>query len=131
MIDRYLERGDMFVLNDNGVKAICVVADETNGICELKNIAVTSESQRQGYDKRLINYLVKHYAGKYTQMIVGTGDVPSSVSFYKSCEAFPCAKFKSFAKRWLKYGQDFVANQKLLKQAGEMEFLKQYNQRTV
>ena len=30
MIDRYLERGDMFVLNDNGVKAICVVADETN-----------------------------------------------------------------------------------------------------
>lgn len=41
------------------------------------------------------------------------------------------AKFKSFAKRWLKYGQDFVANQKLLKQAGEMEFLKQYNQRTV
>lgn len=85
MIDRYLERGDMFVLNDNGVKAICVVADETNGICELKNIAVTSESQRQGYDKRLINYLVKHYAGKYTQMIVGTGDVPSSVSFYKSC----------------------------------------------
>ena len=29
MIDRYLERGDMFVLNDNGVKAICVVTDET------------------------------------------------------------------------------------------------------
>lgn len=55
MIDRYLERGDMFVLNDNGVKAICVVTDETNGICELKNIAVTLESQRQGYGKRLIN----------------------------------------------------------------------------
>lgn len=59
MIDRYLERGDMFVLNDNGVKAICVVTDETNGICELKNIAVTLEPQRQGYGKRLINYLVK------------------------------------------------------------------------
>ena len=44
---------------------------------------------------------------------------------------FHVQKFKSFAKRWLKYGQDFVANQKLLKQAGEMEFLKQYNQRTV
>ena len=84
MIDRYLERGDMFVLNDNGVKAICVVTDETNGICELKNIAVTLESQRQGYGKRLINYLVKHYAGKYTRMIVGTGDVPSVVGFYKS-----------------------------------------------
>ena len=25
MIDRYLERGDMFVLYDNGLKALCVV----------------------------------------------------------------------------------------------------------
>ena len=74
MIDRYLERGDMFVLNDNGVKAICVVTDETNGICELKNIAVTLESQRQGYGKRLINYLVKHYAGtvSYTHLTLPT-----------------------------------------------------------
>ena len=82
MIDRYLERGDMFVLNDNGVKAICVVTDETNGICELKNIAVTLESQRQGYGKRLINYLVKHYAGKYTRMIVGTSPVPTIIRVY-------------------------------------------------
>lgn len=85
MIDRYLERGDIFVLDDNGVKAICVVTDEGDGVCELKNIAVTPESQRQGYGKRLINYLVAHYSGKYTRMIVGTGDVPSAVDFYKSC----------------------------------------------
>lgn len=49
MIDRYLERGEMFVLRDNGVKAVCVVTNEGNGVCELKNIAVTPESQRQGY----------------------------------------------------------------------------------
>ena len=40
MIDRYLERGDMFVLDDGGVKAVCVVTDEEDGVCELKNIAV-------------------------------------------------------------------------------------------
>lgn len=40
MIDSYLEHGYMFVLDDNGVKAICVVIDETDGICELKNITV-------------------------------------------------------------------------------------------
>lgn len=28
MIDRYLKRGTMYVLDDNGVKAECVVADE-------------------------------------------------------------------------------------------------------
>ncbi|WP_455586669.1 GNAT family N-acetyltransferase [Bacteroides sp.] len=85
MIDRYLERGELFVLEDSRVKAICVVTDEGDGVCELKNIAVTPEFQRQGYGKRLINYLVTHYSGKYSQMIVGTGDVPSTVKFYQSC----------------------------------------------
>ena len=28
MIDRYLERGSMYVLEDDGVKAECVVTDE-------------------------------------------------------------------------------------------------------
>jgi len=96
MIDRYLERGDIFVLDDNGVKAICVVTDEGDGVCELKNIAVTPESQRQGYGKRLINYLVTHYSGKYTRMIVGTGDVPSTVNFYKSCKFEYSHRIKNF-----------------------------------
>ena len=39
MIDRYLERGDMYVLDDGGVRAECVVTDEGNGILELKNLA--------------------------------------------------------------------------------------------
>ncbi|WP_051697601.1 DUF3795 domain-containing protein [Prevotella sp. 10(H)] len=43
------------------------------------------------------------------------------------CEIFPCAKFRGFAKRWLKYGQDFIANQKLLKNIGEESFLRYYN----
>ena len=85
MIDRYLERGDMFILEDNGVKAACVVTYEGNGVCELKNIAVTPASQRQGYGKKLINYLIKYYSGKYAQMIVGTGDVPSTIGFYQNC----------------------------------------------
>lgn len=85
MIDRYLERGEMFVLKDKEVKAVCVVTDEGNGVCELKNIAVVPEFQRQGYGKKLINYLFTHYSGKYSRMIVGTGDVPSTLGFYKSC----------------------------------------------
>ena len=39
MIDRYLERGSMYVLEDDGVKAECVVTDEGGGVLELKNIA--------------------------------------------------------------------------------------------
>lgn len=85
MIDRYLAHGEMFVLDDNVVKAICVVTDEYERICELKNIAVTPGSQRQGYGKKLIKHLFTHYSGRYNQMIVGTGDVPSIVGFYNRC----------------------------------------------
>ena len=39
MIDRYLDRGTMYVLEDDCVKAECVVTDEGDGILEIKNIA--------------------------------------------------------------------------------------------
>ena len=40
MIDHYLEKGTMYVLEDGNVKAECVVTDEGNEILEIKNIAV-------------------------------------------------------------------------------------------
>ena len=54
MIDRYLDRGVMYVLDDDGVRAECVVTDEGDGILEIKNIAVNPESQGRGYGKMLI-----------------------------------------------------------------------------
>ena len=36
MIDRYIEKGTMYVLGDDNVKAECVVTDEGNGILEIK-----------------------------------------------------------------------------------------------
>lgn len=85
MIGRYLERGEMFVLADNGVKAVCVVTDEGEGTCELKNIAVAPDAQRQGYGKKLVDYLISYYGERYERMLVGTGDVPSTVLFYQHC----------------------------------------------
>ena len=38
MVDRYLEKGNMYVLEDGNVKAECVVTDEGNEILEIKNI---------------------------------------------------------------------------------------------
>lgn len=38
------------------------------------------------------------------------------------CSSFPCARFKGFTKRWLKYGQNFIENQKLLSEIGEVAF---------
>ncbi len=84
MIDRYLERGDMFVLEDGGVLAECVVTREGDGVYELKNIAVAPDCQRKGYGKQLIEFAFSYY-GDCERMLVGTGDVPSSLGFYHSC----------------------------------------------
>lgn len=85
MIDCYLERGELFVLDDGDVKAVGVVTDEGSGVCELKNIAVAPGFQRQGYGRRLIAYLCERYSGKYGKMIVGTGEVPGVLGFYRLC----------------------------------------------
>ena len=83
MIDRYLDDGKMFVLEDDGVKAECVVVELSDGVYELKNIAVYPEFHRNGYGKKLIDYIFEHYSGK--EMYVGTGDVPWIINFYKKC----------------------------------------------
>ena len=85
MVDRYLERGTMYVLEDDGIRAECVVTDEGNGILELKNIAVEPDFQGWGYGKALVEFLIRTYAGQYVTMQVGTGDSPSTIPFYESC----------------------------------------------
>ena len=85
MIDRYLEQGWMYVLEDGSIKAECVVTDEGNGILELRNLAVEPEAQGHGYGKMLINFLVLQYADSYSILQVGTGDSPLTVPFYEKC----------------------------------------------
>lgn len=85
MIDRYLERGTMYVLDDNGVKAECVVTDEGNRILEIKNIAVKPDSQGMGYGRRLIEAIVELYASDFDTLRVGTGDSPLTIPFYEKC----------------------------------------------
>lgn len=85
MIDRYLERGTMYILNDEGVKAECVVTDEGNKVLEIKNIAVAPEFQGMGYGKKLIDFLEKCYSPDFDTLLVGTGDSPLTVPFYEKC----------------------------------------------
>ena len=85
MIDRYLEKGRMYVLDDNGVRCECVITDEGNGILEIKNIATVPEYQGKGYAKALVEFLIKQYRGQYSVLQVGTGDSPLTIPFYEKC----------------------------------------------
>ena len=71
MVDRYLEKGNMYVLEDGNVKAECVVTDEGNEILEIKNIAVDPENQGKGYGKALIDFLASKYADEYSEFLYG------------------------------------------------------------
>ena len=85
MIDRYLDKGTMYILEDNGVKAECVVLDVGDGVLEIKNIATDPQFQGKGYGKALIEFIVKKYQGEYSILQVGTGDSPSTIPFYEKC----------------------------------------------
>ena len=96
MVDRYLENGTMYVLEDNDVKAECVVTDEGNGILEIKNIAVNPKYHRMGYGKALIDFLDSKYADKYSTLQVGTGDSPLTIPFYEKCGFVRSLKIPNF-----------------------------------
>lgn len=85
MIDRYLDNGRMYVLDDNGIKCECVVTDEGNGMLEIKNIATVPEYQGEGYAKALIDFIIKKYREQYIVLQVGTGDSPLTIPFYEKC----------------------------------------------
>ena len=85
MIDRYLERGTMFVLLDDGVKGVCVVTDEGNGVAEVKNIATDPAFHGRGYGRALLDHAADFCAGQFHTLQVGTGDSPLTVPFYEKC----------------------------------------------
>lgn len=83
MIDRYLERGDLFALHDEDLKSICVVTQEDEGVYELKNLATYEQYQGQGYGRQLVNFVFEYYGKSCRTMLVGTGDSPLTVPFYE------------------------------------------------
>ena len=85
MVDRYLDSGKMYVLDDNGVKCECVITDKENDILEIKNIATVPEYQGKGYARALIEFIVNNYREQYAILQVGTGDSPLTIPFYEKC----------------------------------------------
>lgn len=85
MIDRYIDKGTVYVLDDDGIKCQCVVTDEGGGILEIKNIATEPDCQGKGYGRTLIEYVAAKYKGTYSVLQVGTGESPLTIPFYEKC----------------------------------------------
>lgn len=96
MVNRYIARGTMYVLNDNGIKCECIVTDEGGGILEIKNLATMPAFQGKGYGRAMIDFICSAYQGKYDILQVGTGDSPLTIPFYEKCGFVRSHRIKNF-----------------------------------
>ena len=86
MIGRYIGRGRMFVLEEDGQAiAEILITDEGDGIAEIKSLAVTPEHQGKGLGRALIEYAAGLCRGEFSVLQVGTGDSPLTLPFYEHC----------------------------------------------
>lgn len=96
MIDKYLPDGDLFALYEDDLKSVCVVIPINSDTCELKNIATYQQYQGKGYGTTLIAFISDFYKPKFKTMLVGTGETPAILSFYKSCGFEMSHRLKNF-----------------------------------
>ncbi|MDD2618172.1 MAG: GNAT family N-acetyltransferase [Bacteroidales bacterium] len=96
MIDKYLPDGDLFALYDDDLKSVCVVLPVDSESCELKNIATYEKYQGKGYGSALIKFIADFYKNDYKTMLVGTGETPWILAFYKSCGFEQSHRVKNF-----------------------------------
>lgn len=86
MVRGYLTHSELFgCFSGKACIAVAAVAPVGEGVCELKNLAVTPPWQRRGIGRLLLGYVCDCCAEKFQAMEVGTGN--SSIGnqhFYRS-----------------------------------------------
>ena len=96
MVERYLDRGELFLLRDGErVRGECVLTREGDGIYEVKNLAICPDSQRRGYGRALLD-LLRAQVPDCRTLYVGTGDSPLTLPFYRACGFRDSHRIKNF-----------------------------------
>lgn len=84
LLNKYLGQGQLYTIYDNGLKGAMLIVKKGGDTIEIKNISIFEDAQRRGYGKRLIEHIFKKYKGQYRRVIVGTGNSPLTIPFYKA-----------------------------------------------
>ena len=87
MVDRYLDRGDMFLLEAEGhTLASLVLTREGPDAWELKSLAVVPLWQGKGWGRAAVAFARGYCRGRGGRRLqVGTGDSPATLGFYQRC----------------------------------------------
>ena len=85
MINKYLQRGELYALYDNDdLTTVCVVTQEDEITYEIKNLATYEKYQGKGYGKMMMNYIIENLKSKCNTLLVGTGDIEKAIKYYES-----------------------------------------------
>jgi GNAT superfamily N-acetyltransferase len=97
MIHKYLHRGELFALYEDGdLKTVSIITKEDKNTYEIKNMATYEKYQRKGYGQYMIKYIIENYRNKCNRLLVGTGDSVKTITFYKKCGFINSHIIKSF-----------------------------------
>lgn len=84
MIARYLGVGTLYAGMAGGVPvAVCVTVELSPDRVEVKNLAVRADMRRKGIGRLMLRHVEETNPGK--EIILGTGETPSTLRFYSSC----------------------------------------------
>lgn len=84
MVRKYLPSCALYVVSAGGLEiGICAVDESCEGCVEIKNIAIIEGFRRKGYGRAVLGMIADMYPGH--KLKAGTGEVPSTVGFYKAC----------------------------------------------
>jgi len=83
MIGKYLYRGELYALFDDGLKTVSVVTREGKGVYEIKNIATYEKYHGKGYGGIMLKYIISTIGEKGVQLLVGTGESERIIGYYK------------------------------------------------
>lgn len=84
MIDRYLDRGTLYVGFVSGrAVAVCVTVAVGADVVEVKNLAVSEGFRCRGIGRAMLEHVEDVNRGR--KIMLGTGETPSTLRFYRSC----------------------------------------------
>ena len=84
MINKYLEESTLFTLYDNDILiSVCAVVIKDSDTIEIKNLATYPKYQNKGYASTLMGFVLNKYKKEFKYLILGTGENPKTLDFYK------------------------------------------------
>lgn len=103
-IKNYFERGQLFGLYDDELRAVMLVTVENENWLEIQNLAVAEKYQGQGYGSHLVGSFldtVEHYPHHYKGIRVRTDEF--TTHFYEKCGFSAYKRVKNYFPE--KYGK--------------------------